>query len=144
MLEEYLYFGVLYMRWTADDGWNVFEPVLREMLGNMGIPGILRGMIAGKARKQVTARAVTQGLGRKPREEIVATCKQMIDALSDHMGDAKLVCGDRPTTYDATAYAFVAGALCPAFDNEVRKHAATKANLVAYEQRIKRDYWKDA
>ena len=144
MLEEYLYFGVLFMRWSTDDGWTVFEPTLREMLGKMGIPGLLRGMIAGKARTQVTQRGASQGMGRKPRAEVVATCGQMLDALSDHMGDSTFFCGDKPTTYDATVYAFVAGVLCPAFDNELRKHAATKKNLVAYEERIRSRYWKDA
>ena len=38
MLEEHLYFGVLFMRWASDEGWTVFEPSLREMLGKMGVP----------------------------------------------------------------------------------------------------------
>src|SRR5580692_1652824 len=33
MLEEHLYFGVLFMRWKTEDGWAVFEPYLREALG---------------------------------------------------------------------------------------------------------------
>ena len=44
--------------------------------------------------------------------------------------------------YDATVYAFVAELLCPAFDNEVRRHVASKKNLVDYEARIKEKYWK--
>ncbi len=36
MLEEDLYFGLLFMRWACDDGWAVFEPSLRDMLGKMG------------------------------------------------------------------------------------------------------------
>src|SRR5580700_885965 len=38
MLEEHLYFCILYMRWATDEGWAVFEPSLREMLGTMGVP----------------------------------------------------------------------------------------------------------
>jgi glutathione S-transferase len=143
MLEEHLYFGILFMRWATDDGWAVFEPSLREMLGRMGVPGLMRGMVSGSARKQVIGRTARQGMGRRPRAEVVASCNQMLDALAEHMGDGAHVCGDKPTTYDATGYAFVAGVLCPAFDNEVRKHAATKKNLVAYEARMKEKYWKD-
>lgn len=143
MLEEYLYFGLLYMRWVTDDGWTVFEPALRDMLGRMGVPGMLRGMICGQARKQTIERTTKQGIGRRPRTEVVAICQQLLDALSVHLGDGPFVFGDRPTTHDATAYAFTLGALCPAFDNEVRKHAASKANLVAYEGRMKDKYWKD-
>jgi glutathione S-transferase len=67
----------------------------------------------------------------------------MIDALSQQLGDRPFFCGDRPTTFDATVYAFTAGLLCPAFDNELLKHTRTKTNLVAYEARLKAQYWKE-
>jgi glutathione S-transferase len=143
MLEEHLYFGLLTMRWATDDGWTVFEPTLREMLGNMGVPGLMRGMVAKSARKQVIGRVRTQGVGRQPRTELVARCTEMIDALSQQLGDRPFFCGDRPTTFDATVYAFTAGLLCPAFDNELLKHTRTKTNLVAYEARLKAQYWKE-
>ncbi len=143
MLEEHLYFGILHLRWATDDGWAVFEPSLREMLGKMGVPGFLRGMVAGSARKQVSGRAHRQGIGRAPREEIVGSCKKIVDALADQVGDGPFFWGDAPATIDATAYAFAAGTLCPAFDNELRKHAASKPTLVAYADRIKTKYWND-
>ncbi|HEY3820385.1 MAG TPA: glutathione S-transferase family protein [Polyangiaceae bacterium] len=143
MLEEHLYFGVLFLRWITDDGWAVLEPSLREMLGRIGVPSLLRGMVSGSARKHTVTRTRAQGLGRQPRAEVAATCNRLTDALSEHMGDRPYFCGDRPTTYDATVYAFTAGLLCPAFDNEVRKHAAAKNNLVAYETRMKERYWKE-
>jgi len=143
MLEEHLYFGILFMRWATDDGWTVFEPSLREMLGRMGVPSLLRGVVSGSARKQVVGRTRTQGIGRQPRTEIVGTCTKIVDAFAEQMGDRKYFCGDKPTTYDATAYAFAAGVLCPAFDNELRKHTATKKNLVAYADRMREQYWKE-
>jgi glutathione S-transferase len=141
MLEEHLYFGVLFMRWGADDGWAVFQPVLREMIGKMGVPSLFRGMITKTIRKQVVARARAQGMGRQPRAELVASCARMIDALAEQLGDKPYFCGEAPSTYDATVYAFAAGVLCPAFDNEVHKHAAAKPNLVAYEKRLREQYW---
>src|SRR5262249_51029903 len=51
MLEEQLYFGVLFMRWATDEGWAVFEPTLRNMLGAMGVPSLMRGIVAKTARK---------------------------------------------------------------------------------------------
>jgi hypothetical protein len=38
MLEEH--FGILFMRWTTDDGWTVFEPVVRKMLDAMSVPAM--------------------------------------------------------------------------------------------------------
>lgn len=142
MLEEHLYFCMLYMRWSTDDGWTVFEPSLREMLGVAGVPGLLRGVIASQARKYTKARTATQGVGRQPRAEIVATSNKILDSLAVQLGDGPFFFGEKPSTYDATVYAFAAGALCPAFDNEVRKHAASKPNLTAYAARIHDRYWK--
>jgi glutathione S-transferase len=141
MLEEHLYFCILFMRWATDDGWSVFEPSLREMLGKMGVPGLLRGMVSGQARKYTAGRAATQGVGRMPRAEVVAAANGIVDAFSVQLGDGPFLFGDKPTTFDATGYAFTLGVLCPAFDNEVLKHAKTKGNLVAYEKRIKEKYW---
>lgn len=144
MLEEHLYFGLLFLRWATDDGWVVFEPTLREMLAKMGVPSLMRGMVCGSARRQVISRVRAQGIGRKPRTELVATCKKLVDALTVQLGDRAYICGDKPTTYDATLYAFAAGMLCPAFDHELHKHAMDKNNLVAYADRMKGLYWKDA
>ena len=79
MLEEHLYFGVLYMRWVTDDGWTVFEPALRDLLGTAGVPSLLRGVIAKKARKQVADRTRWQGIGRMPCADIAATCNRIVD-----------------------------------------------------------------
>jgi glutathione S-transferase len=143
MLEEHLYFGLLFMRWATDDGWAVFEPTLREMLGAYGIPSLMRGMVAKAARKQTVSRTVRQGIGRAPRREVAETCNRLVDALSHQLGANTFFCGDRPTTYDATVYAFASGLLCPAFDNEVRKHTANKDNIVAYDKRLKEKYWSE-
>jgi glutathione S-transferase len=143
MLEEHLYFGLLFMRWATDEGWAVFEPSLREMIGAMGVPSLMRGMVAKSARKYTVGRTQTQGVGRQPRAEVVGTCSKIVDALSEQLGDRPYFCGDKPTTYDATVYAFATGVLCPAFDNELRRHAATKKNLASYADRLKDQYWKD-
>jgi glutathione S-transferase len=144
MLEEHLYFGgILVMRWATDDGWSVTGPNLREMLGKFGVPSLMRGIVSNTAHKQVVARGRAQGVGRQPRAEVVGVANKIVDALDTQLGDGPYFFGDKPTTYDATAYAFGAGILCPAFDNEVRKHAATKKNLVAYNDRMKAEYWAD-
>ncbi|HZU84909.1 MAG TPA: glutathione S-transferase family protein, partial [Polyangiaceae bacterium] len=142
MLEEHLYFGLLFMRWACDDGWAVFEPSLRETLATMGVPSLMRGVVAKSARRYTVARTRTQGMGRKPRSEVVAICSQLVDALAEQLGDGPFFCGERPTTYDATVYAFALGVLCPAFDNELRRHAAAKSNIVAYVDRLNDRYWK--
>jgi glutathione S-transferase len=142
MLEEHLYFGLLFMRWATDEGWAVFEPTLRDMLGAMGVPSFMRGSIAKSARKYTVTRVKTQGMGRQPRTEVAGTCKKLLDAVAEQLGDGPYFCGAGLTTYDATVYAFAEGILCPAFENEVRRHAVTKANLVQYVERMKKAHWQ--
>jgi glutathione S-transferase len=143
MLEAELYFGMLFFRWACDDGWAVFEPGLRDMLGRMRIPSVVRGAIARSARKYTVTRTKAQGIGRRPRAEVVSICSEIIDAVTVQLGDKPYICGDRPTTYDATVYAFSLGVLCPAFDNELRRHTAAKNNLGAYVERIRSTAWAD-
>ncbi|HEY8041146.1 MAG TPA: glutathione S-transferase family protein [Polyangiaceae bacterium] len=143
MLEEHLYFVILALRWTTDDGWTVFEPTLREMIGRAGVPSMLRGVISKQARKGVIAQAHAQGTGRHNRAEMVAMGSKIVDALAEQIGDGPYFFGDKATTYDATAYAFAAGVLVPAFDNELHKHAKTKKHLVSYEKRMKDKYWAE-
>jgi glutathione S-transferase len=143
MLEEHLYFCMLYMRWATDEGWAVFEPAIRDMLGRMGVPSLMRGMVVKSARKQTVGRVRTQGIGRQPRAEVAATAMKLIDALAEQLGDGPHFFGEKLTTYDATVYGCLSGILCPAFDNEVTRHARTKKNLVAYVDRMKAAYWKD-
>lgn len=144
MLEEHLYFGLLYLRWATPAGWAVFEPTLRAMLGAMGVPSLLRGLVAKKARQQVIARGRIQGMGRRPHAEIITTCTAMVDALAQQLGDGPFFLGAQPSSVDATVYAFVSGMLCPAFTHEVRAHAEARPNLVAYAARMHAAYWAEA
>ena len=66
----------------------------------------------------------------------------MVDALSEQLGDAVLL-RRQADHLRRDGLRVRAGVLCPAFDNELRKHAATKKNLVAYDERMKEQYWKD-
>jgi glutathione S-transferase len=61
----------------------------------------------------------------------------VLDATAEELGDRPFFLSEQPSSYDATVYAFAAGVLCPAFDHAVRRHAAGKANLVAYERRLR-------
>ena len=58
-----------------------------------------------------------------------------MDAVADILGAKPFLLGDRPCGADATAFAFIAGALTPFFDDPARDKAMKRANLVAYRDR---------
>ncbi|MNL59546.1 hypothetical protein D3C87_1832840 [compost metagenome] len=49
--------------------------------------------------------------------------------------------GDKPCGADATLFAFAASLLCPVFDTPIRTAAEGHANLVAYMERMRAEFY---
>jgi glutathione S-transferase len=141
MLEEQLYFVILYERWQMPAGWETYTPILREYLGAAGVPGLLRGAVLGGVRKQVLRSLHAQGTGRHAPAEVEAIGKRIVDSVAEAMGDGSFFMGGEPRSIDATVYAFLSGLLDTPFPSEVKKHAATRSTLRAYVDRMRAKYW---
>jgi glutathione S-transferase len=63
--------------------------------------------------------------------------------LSTFLGDKPYLMGETPTGVDATAFAMVAATLTPHFTGELRRRAESHSNLVAYRDRMLRQYFGD-
>jgi glutathione S-transferase len=75
-------------------------------------------------------------MGRHSDEEITALATRSIVATSDFLGNKPYMMGDAPTGLDATAFAFVAGILCPVFESPTRLAAERHDNLKSYVERM--------
>jgi glutathione S-transferase len=82
------------------------------------------GPSGGKFAKGCTDRAFT------------ALATRSIVATSDFLGNKPYMMGDAPTGLDATAFAFVAGILCPVFESPTRLAAERHDNLKSYVERM--------
>jgi hypothetical protein len=69
MLEEHLYFVIVYERWQLDANWQRYLPTMRQILSG-AVPGPLTGVVAGIARKQMLKSLHAQGTGRHTPEEV--------------------------------------------------------------------------
>lgn len=136
MLEEHLYFALLWTRWM-DDGnfWKGPAQFFQE------IPWPLRGLVTRMIRSQVKKTLLAQGMGRHRPQEIEELARRDLQALSDLLGEQAFLLGDQPCGADATVYAFVAGCLCPHFETPLRSSAEKLKNLVAYERRLKAQFY---
>jgi glutathione S-transferase len=134
MLEDHLYFAILYVRWLDDENW--------EKGPSHFFDGAPEGLAAG-ARERVRQTLHSHGLGRHRDDEIVALATRSIDALAAHLGDTPYLFGDAPCGADATAFAFTAAVLTPFFDTPLRKAAARHDNLVAYRDRMMQRYYPE-
>ena len=67
---------------------------------------------------------------------------QLLTALSDWLGDQAYMLGEQPRTLDASAYSFLIGILLPPIEGPMKAHLQSKANLVAYCERMRVRYWQ--
>ena len=138
MLEDSLYFAVMYERWAIDDN---FDRGPRRFFDQ--IPAPVRGLLASFVRKQVKRNMWGQGISRHSRQEICRLAARMLTAVSDVMGSNNYLMSPNPCGADATVFSFVAGCLCPVFESEILDHAKSHKNLVDYHQRMMAEFYPD-
>ncbi len=142
MLEEHLYFINIWRRWADPAGWAVVQPVLAGMLVQLGIPRLATGLVCKLVRRQGIKTLYAQGTGRHTPAEVNTIGMQLLTALSDWLGDQAYMLGEQPRTLDASAYAFLIGILLPPIEGPLKAHLQSKANLVAYCERMRARYWQ--
>ena len=83
------------------------------------------------------------GLGRHAPDDDVDLALRSILALSVQLGDKLYLMGDNASGVDATAFGALAGILTPFFASKLRSEVETFGNLVAYVDRMMRQYYPD-
>jgi glutathione S-transferase len=83
-----------------------------------------------------------QGLGRHSEKEINLIADKTFKSLSDILGDKTYFFGDKPCTFDATAFGFLAEFISVSLNNEMNGLARKYSNLVDYCNRIETQYYK--
>jgi len=136
MLEDNLYWALVHARWIDDANFakgpaNFFR----------AIPAFIRPVVTKMVRKTVRKNLHAHGLGRHTPAEITALANRATDALAAILDDKPYLMGAHLCGADATAFAFALGALCPLFDTPIRAHAERHANLVAYCERMQREFY---
>lgn len=141
MLEEHHYFIIMYTRWCPDAGMATYYPTMLRYCAEAGIPAEHHAAAIAAARVSLSGQAHAQGVARHSDDEIMAIGQRHWTAVSTLLGDQPLILGDRPTTLDATVYAFLVSVIGSPFDNPIKAHALAQANLVAYADRMRAAYW---
>jgi len=139
LCSEHLYWAIVYARWGDAGGWAKIQPVFFGFL-----PGPVRWLVAALARRGTLKQLHGHGLGRHPPEEILRRGALDLEAISDFLGGKPFMLGDRPTSLDATVYAFVANVLDVPIDGPLKRAAAGRANLVEYCRRMRARCFPDA
>jgi len=131
MLDEHLYFALVHTRWVDDAN---FDKGPRDFFRKLPAP--IRPFLIPMIRRQVRRALHAQGMGRHSPQEIVKLGTRSIDAAASILGTKPFMMGAEPSAVDATAFAFIAGALCPVFETELRTAAERHDNLKRYVGRM--------
>jgi glutathione S-transferase len=131
LVEEHLYFALVYSRWVDDAAWATTKTEFFQDL-----PKILQAIVPGIVRKQVKKQLWAQGIGRQSAAHIYAAGRNDLAAVAELLGGNKYFFGDTVSSIDAVIYAFLAGILQPPIASPLQTFIKENAALVNYHERI--------
>ena len=131
MAEDNLYWASVYFRWMIDANFrkgpvNFFK----------GVPAPVRPVVVSMIRRRLRKTLQGQGIGRHSADEITAIGIRSIDAMAAYLGDKPFFMGSAPAGIDATMFAFAVSAICPLFESDLQRAAASHDNLRRYVGRM--------
>lgn len=137
LVEEHLYWsGVIQPRWRHEKDFEVYIPYIVQ--GAEVGPELRAALMA--FRDRIVAEFNGQGMGRRPDDEVLAFLKEDVDALSVFLGDKPYLMGDGLRSVDASVYSTVRHITDSPWDWPGRDYTRSKANLVAYTDRIRDEF----
>jgi glutathione S-transferase len=134
MLKENFYWVVIHERYKEERNWPQYREILISNLDFL--PEEHRGPGADMYRKLIVDQLQAHGLGRHSPEEVYRFGKEDLTAVSDYLGTRPYFLGERPTTVDATVYAYVASMIGMGLPSPVKDFGRSRENLVRYCQRV--------
>ena len=137
-LDENLYWCLVYSRWMCDDTWPLIKS---NFFGNLPIP--LKWFVPALVRKGIRKTLYAHGIGRHSNTEIMQIYEHSLRSLSNILGTKRYFFGDKPSSFDAAAYGVLSSLIQVEFDNAFNRQARTYANLVAFCQRVKSEYYNE-
>ena len=136
MIEENLYFVILYSRWIDPVGKNIIDKAFRPFF-----PKWLSKMALAWIRRNLKKQAYYQGMGRHTQEEIYHFGCKDITALSDLLGAHLFILEDNYHIIDATVYAFLITILNHPVMNPLKSHLLQQQNLIEYCDRMTNTFY---
>jgi glutathione S-transferase len=131
MAEDNLYWASVYFRWMIDANFRKGPVHFFK-----GVPAPVRPVVVSLIRRRLRKTLHGQGIGRHSADEITAIGIRSIDAMAAYLGDKTFFMGSAPAGIDATMFAFAVSAICPLFESDLQRAAASHDNLRRYVSRM--------
>ncbi|MCB9061579.1 MAG: glutathione S-transferase N-terminal domain-containing protein [Halobacteriovoraceae bacterium] len=101
VLEDHLYWCMLYFRWLDDRGW---EGIKEEFFGFLPAP--IKLFVPNLVRKSVLKNLWAQGTGRHSKEEVLFFLEEDLRCLNELLEGSPFFIDDKLRTVDIIAYSF--------------------------------------
>jgi glutathione S-transferase len=136
LIEENLYWAVVYSRWEEENNWPLVKAVYFA-----GLPPVIKQVVPVIARQDCRKNLKGHGIGRHQADEIYTIGKKDLTALANFLGDKPFFMGDRPTSLDACAHASLKNVLCSQLPSPLSDHAQQFPQFASFCQRMDEKYY---
>lgn len=130
MIEENLYFILLYARWVDSESRVKTVSEFAKLF-----PPIIGPLFLKLIRKNLTEQAYLQGIGRHTASEVYIKAEQDLRAISDYMHDQSYFLGSAWSPVDASLFGFLITILRQPVAPRLKELVERFPNLVAYAER---------
>ncbi|MCK9686035.1 glutathione S-transferase family protein [Scleromatobacter humisilvae] len=148
MMETKMYFCTLYLRFCTDADFAKYKPILIDY-GRRRVPDwqkplvpVVAPLLLLQARRRIRFQAWAQGTGRWSLDEIHETAIDGWNALGNFLGERPYLMGDRPSSIDATGFAWVHTLTQQPMGGKIAEHVRRDPRLMGYHDRMREHYWK--
>lgn len=138
LIEENLYWPVLYSRWLDPRNRSI---VAQQVFGKL--PPLLRQIVPLLVQRKLRGDLKGQGLGRHNETDLYAIGCRDLDAVAVFLDDKPYFWGEVPTSIDAVVFGFIANLIWAPLDNPLKVRAATYPQLNAYCRRMWARYYPE-
>jgi len=149
LLEQHLYFVLLYNRYALQANFNAYKPLLLDY-ARRSVPGWQKPFLSACAplifpfvQMKYRRMAWQQGTGRHKLEDIYAMGIEGWRSVKELLGDKPFLLGEEPNLVDATAFGFLNAEIRHPFTSPIHDYIMRQPTLAAYHDRIWDRYWKE-
>ncbi|HEY9601984.1 MAG TPA: glutathione S-transferase family protein [Allocoleopsis sp.] len=142
-IKENIYWGLFFIRYEVEENWQVYREIIASLLGKE-VPAAESQAFVEQVRESGRTQMYGHGMGRHSSEEICQIVSADFQALSDFLADKPFFMGDKPTTLDATAYAYIGNAIKPPFRHPIVDYVLQLENLCQHYDRMTQQFFSDS
>ena len=139
LIEESLYWVLLYSRWGDEGGWYQIKKEITPLL-----PPIIGKGIIKIIRKRLLRQAYLQGMGRHTPEEIYHLGNKNLQSIVKFLGEKPYFFGKKPRSIDCSLYGFLITILWSPVPGPLPEYAKKFRYLQDYCVRMRDTYWKES